>query len=53
MKTGEGFYQWTPETIAAERARYEKTLAAAFQIIKAELDGKPDGKPDGKQADDQ
>jgi len=53
MKTGEGFYQWTPETIAAERTRYEKTLAAAFQIIKAELDGKPDGKPDGKQVDDQ
>lgn len=38
MKTGEGFYKWTPETIAAERARYEKTLAQAFQIIKAELD---------------
>jgi len=37
MKTGEGFYKWTPETIAAERARYEKTLAQAFQIIKAEL----------------
>ncbi|MBY0438267.1 MAG: 3-hydroxyacyl-CoA dehydrogenase, partial [Burkholderiales bacterium] len=45
MKTGEGFYTWTPETIAAERARYEKTLAAAFQIIKSELDG--------KKADDQ
>jgi 3-hydroxybutyryl-CoA dehydrogenase len=50
MKTGEGFYQWTPETIAAERARYEKTLAAAFQIIKAELDAKS---ADGKPADGQ
>jgi 3-hydroxyacyl-CoA dehydrogenase len=50
MKTGEGFYQWTPETIAAERARYEKTLAAAFQIIKAELDGRS---ADGKLADGQ
>jgi 3-hydroxybutyryl-CoA dehydrogenase len=40
MKTGEGFYKWTPETIAAERARYERTLAQAFQIVKAELDGK-------------
>jgi len=40
MKTGEGFYSWTPETIAAERARYEHTLAQAFKIIKSELDGK-------------
>jgi 3-hydroxybutyryl-CoA dehydrogenase len=40
MKSGEGFYTWTPETIAAERARYERTLVQAFQIIKAELDSK-------------
>jgi len=37
MKTGEGFYRWTPETIEAERARYERTLAQAFEIIRAEL----------------
>jgi 3-hydroxybutyryl-CoA dehydrogenase len=37
MKTGEGFYRWTPEAIAEERARYERTLAQAFEIIRAEL----------------
>ena len=28
MKTGEGFYAWTPETIAAERARYDRCAPA-------------------------
>lgn len=32
MKTGEGFYRWTPESAAAERARYERVLIAALAV---------------------
>lgn len=42
MKTGEGFYAWTPETIAAERARYDKLLRAGLDLIAPEL---PEIKP--------
>ena len=34
MKTGEGFYQWTPESAAREKARYEKALLQALAILK-------------------
>lgn len=37
MKTGEGFYAWTPETIAAERARYDRLLRAGLDLISPEL----------------
>ena len=37
MKTGEGFFQWTPETIAQERQRYQKTLLAGLEILQPEL----------------
>ncbi len=37
MKTGEGFYQWTPESIAAERKRYDDLLRAGLQLLAAEL----------------
>lgn len=37
MKTGAGFYQWTPETIAAERARYDKLLRAGLELLSNEL----------------
>lgn len=37
MKTGEGFYRWTPETIAAERKRYDDLLRAGLKLIAAEL----------------
>lgn len=37
MKRGEGFYQWTPETIAAERARYDSLLRAGLALIAPEL----------------
>lgn len=37
MKTGEGFFKWTPETIAQERQRYQKTLLAGLEILKNEL----------------
>jgi 3-hydroxybutyryl-CoA dehydrogenase len=36
MKTGEGFFSWTPERIAAERARYD-TLQAGLRLLADEL----------------
>ncbi len=42
MKTGQGFYTWTPETIAAERARYDRLLRAGLDLIAPEL---PEIKP--------
>jgi 3-hydroxybutyryl-CoA dehydrogenase len=33
MKSGEGFLKWTPETIKAARAEYERKLKAAFQLL--------------------
>jgi 3-hydroxybutyryl-CoA dehydrogenase len=37
MKSGEGFYQWTPESIAAERARYDDMLMAGLRLLAPEL----------------
>jgi len=37
MKAGAGFYDWTPETIAREKARYEGALNAALAILAPEL----------------
>lgn len=37
MKAGEGFHVWTPETIAAERARYDRLLRAGLDLIAPEL----------------
>jgi 3-hydroxybutyryl-CoA dehydrogenase len=37
MKTGEGFYSWTADTIKEERARYQKALRAGLKIIQKEL----------------
>jgi len=39
VKTGEGFYQWTDEKIAKEKANYERTLLAALRILKNEGSG--------------
>ena len=36
MKTGEGFYQWTPETAEREKARYERALLDALEILRRE-----------------
>lgn len=36
MKTGEGFYKWTPQTVVKEKARYERLLLAALAILKSE-----------------
>lgn len=37
MKTGEGFFKWTPETIAAERGRYQDLLLAGLALLEREL----------------
>lgn len=37
MKSGSGFYDWTPESIAREKARYEAALQAALAILAPEL----------------
>ncbi len=37
MKAGSGFYDWTPESIAREKARYEAALRAALAILAPEL----------------
>ena len=39
MKSGEGFFHWTPETIAAERKRYDDLLRAGLKLLAAELPG--------------
>jgi 3-hydroxybutyryl-CoA dehydrogenase len=36
MKTGEGFYKWTPQSAAKEKARYDRVLLAALAILKSE-----------------
>jgi len=38
VKTGEGFWKWTPESAKAERERYERDLADALEILKRSLD---------------
>lgn len=37
MKTGEGFFKWTPESIAQEKQRYQSTLLAGLELLKNEL----------------
>ena len=37
MKAGSGFYDWTPESIAREKTRYEGALNAALAILAPEL----------------
>jgi 3-hydroxybutyryl-CoA dehydrogenase len=37
MKTGEGFYKWTSESIKAERERYQNALREGLKIIQKEL----------------
>jgi len=36
MKAGRGLWEWTAESMAAERARYEKALQGAFGVLQAE-----------------
>lgn len=37
MKSGEGFFKWTPESIAAERQRYQNMLLAGLALLQQEL----------------
>lgn len=37
MKTGEGFFQWTPESMAVEKARYQNMLLAGLTLLAPEL----------------
>jgi len=37
MKTGQGFFAWTPEAIAVERARYDALLRAGLRLLGDEL----------------
>lgn len=37
MKTGGGFYDWTPETRQAERARYDRLLRQGLDLLADEL----------------
>lgn len=37
MKTGEGFFHWTAESIVAERRRYDRLLTEGLRLIAAEL----------------
>jgi 3-hydroxybutyryl-CoA dehydrogenase len=36
MKSGKGFWEWTPERVAAEKSRYNRALARALQILRDE-----------------
>jgi 3-hydroxybutyryl-CoA dehydrogenase len=38
MKAKKGFYDWTDESIAAEKARYERALAGAMEVLDREQD---------------
>ena len=37
MKTGEGFFQWTQESTAIERKRYDDLLRAGLKLLAGEL----------------
>lgn len=37
LKTGQGFYTWTPQTQQAERARYDRLLRQGLELLAAEL----------------
>ena len=37
MKSGQGFFPWTPEAIAAERKRYDDLLLAGLRLLASEL----------------
>ena len=49
MKAGEGFFHWTPESMAAERKRYDDLLRAGLKLIAAELPGIDDGGQAGRR----
>jgi 3-hydroxybutyryl-CoA dehydrogenase len=38
MKTSQGFYSWTPESIKVERNRYDTILKAGLKIIQKDIE---------------
>lgn len=46
MKTGEGFFKWTEDSIARERQRYDSLLMAGLKVLAAELPRIEDGETD-------
>lgn len=46
MKSGEGFFTWTPETIAAERERYQNMLLSGLALLAQELPPVQDAQPE-------
>lgn len=40
MKAKRGFWEWTDESVAAEKARIERALQAGFDILRAEQKGR-------------
>jgi 3-hydroxybutyryl-CoA dehydrogenase len=36
MKSGRGFYEWTPEAMARERARYERAMSRVLAVLRDE-----------------
>jgi 3-hydroxybutyryl-CoA dehydrogenase len=43
MKTGKGFFEWDPESIKREKARYEGKLMAGLELLGDELPKRSDG----------
>jgi 3-hydroxybutyryl-CoA dehydrogenase len=37
IKSGRGFFEWTPESIAQEKARYDRLLRGALALIADEI----------------
>ncbi len=37
LRAGEGFYEWTPETAAAERERYMRVLGRALELLAVDI----------------
>ena len=37
MKTGQGFFKWTPETQKVERERYDRVLRQGLDLLASEL----------------
>lgn len=43
MKTGKGFFEWDPDSIKREKARYEGKLMAGLELLEDELPKRNEG----------
>ncbi|VCU70026.1 3-hydroxyadipyl-CoA dehydrogenase [Pigmentiphaga humi] len=50
MKSGAGFYDWTPASMQAERARYDAILHGALRLLEDELPPVQPGPPQWRSA---